>query len=345
MRSGINKAPMKLALSLLALLVSVNAHAISETGYADAFKNQVLPFYQTAKDGTFQGQASASIHYVYFKHPQSRGSVVVANGYTENVEKYAEVAFDLYAQGYSVFMIDHRGQGQSSRLIPDGQVAYIDDFSYLVADLKTLIETVVKPNSDGQALFLLAHSMGGGIGAAYLEAYPQDFAAAVLSAPMLGIRLPNWDKDFAIATLRTLNFLGQGKNIAWGKTKKVPYSGKFDGNELTHSLARYQMAAAATLVIGNNTIQAPANDWVLRALVGSDEALKGSARVKTPVLLFQAGKDTFVTNPEQTQFCSAIEVCQLVPYAQASHEIFMEVDAVRSDAFQRMVNLFNSYTR
>ena len=42
-------------------------------------------------------------------------------------------------------------------------------------------------NSGEQKLFLFAHSMGGAIGADFLEEYPEYFNSAILSAPMFQV--------------------------------------------------------------------------------------------------------------------------------------------------------------
>lgn len=81
------------------------------------------------------------------------------------------------------------------REVEDHTIVHIGLFSRYVKDLHRFVKTVVKPMAKDLPLYLYAHSMGGCIGAFYLEQYPEDFAKAVLNAPMLGVNLggvPSW---------------------------------------------------------------------------------------------------------------------------------------------------------
>ncbi len=66
------------------------------------------------------------------------GTVVLIQGRAEFIEKYAmEVAGELLARGFAVYAVDLRGQGLSSRILPDHDKGHIDDFATYVADLSS----------------------------------------------------------------------------------------------------------------------------------------------------------------------------------------------------------------
>ncbi|HEV8689846.1 MAG TPA: alpha/beta fold hydrolase, partial [Ideonella sp.] len=112
---------------------------------------------------------------------------MISNGRTETYLKYKELAFDLARARYSVYIHDHRGQGMSPRLFTDADAhdkGHVERFDDYVEDLHAFVGQVVRPEQPGR-LFLLAHSMGGGIAARYLQKYPDTFTAAALSSPML----------------------------------------------------------------------------------------------------------------------------------------------------------------
>ena len=98
--------------------------------------------------------------------------------------QYQELAWDLWRQGYSLYLIDHRGQGMSDRMLADKEKGYVDQFDDYVADLKQFHDEVIAQDKPAK-LFLLAHSMGGPsrLGLGYLERWPNDIQAAVLSSP------------------------------------------------------------------------------------------------------------------------------------------------------------------
>lgn len=123
------------------------------------------------------------------------GALVIAPGRGEASIDYFETAMDFIDLGYSpVYVVDHRGQGFSPRLIPStpeapmnhhkGHVgAYID----YVTDMKTFVEDVesdLKSNfgRTDEPMFYTSNSMGGAIGVGYFQMMGQNnpFKAASL---------------------------------------------------------------------------------------------------------------------------------------------------------------------
>ena len=59
--------------------------------------------------------ADISIAYKHFKAKEGLASVVVLPGRTESIEKYMELVWDWRELPFDIFLMDHRGQGRSSR--------------------------------------------------------------------------------------------------------------------------------------------------------------------------------------------------------------------------------------
>ena len=74
-----------------------------------------------------------------------RGVCVLLNGQTEFIEKYFEVIDELCARGYAVATMDWRGQGGSTRPLPDPLKGHVGDYSEHDADLAALMEQLVTP--------------------------------------------------------------------------------------------------------------------------------------------------------------------------------------------------------
>ncbi len=68
-----------------------------------------------------------------------KGTVCLFGGRGDMIEKYFEVIAELRARGFAVAMIDWRGQGGSSRLLPDPRKGYVRNFSDYQLDLEAFM--------------------------------------------------------------------------------------------------------------------------------------------------------------------------------------------------------------
>ncbi len=106
--------------------------------------------------------------------------VLLVHGYGEHISRYEHVAAALVANGAAVYGVDHIGHGRS-----EGERVLIEDFEQVVSDVHVLDETARREHP-GLPVALIGHSMGGLIGARYLQRYGDSLATAVLSGPVIG---------------------------------------------------------------------------------------------------------------------------------------------------------------
>jgi lysophospholipase len=324
-------------MTLAAFTPTSQSFAISEIDYAQVYQSQVLPFYyEQGRFGTIFGKRGVALSYAAFQNPIGIGSVVIAPGYNESHRKYAETAYDLFQKGFSVYILDHRGQGASARGLKDKHKGYVDRFSFFVLDLKTFVNEVVPAN---KPRFLLAHSMGGAIGALYLERYPDDFHAAVLSSPMLEINLgrPEW---LAAVELTALAVVGKKNEYVPGTGYYDPSKLAFENNTVTHSRARFAnntqiLVEHPELFLAGQTVH-----WLLEGLGASFIARNNGDLVKTPTLVFQAGDDKIVNPGGQNTFCASVRQCRVLRFGGSNHEILHEGDVLRSVAMEKISTFF-----
>jgi lysophospholipase len=92
--------------------------------------------------------------------PQAKGVLIISPGQTESSLKYAEVLYDLKDLGYSIYIIDHRGQGLSDRTLPGTTLSHVNRFKDYVDDFTTFVKDVVHPENYRHSV-IIAHSMGG----------------------------------------------------------------------------------------------------------------------------------------------------------------------------------------
>jgi alpha-beta hydrolase superfamily lysophospholipase len=107
--------------------------------------------------------------------------VVLAHGYGEHIGRYEHVAAALVERGAVVYGPDHLGHGESS-----GERVLIEDFDHVVDDLHAVVE-LAREQHPGLPVVLVAHSMGGLIGARYAQLHGDGLAGLVLSAPSIGL--------------------------------------------------------------------------------------------------------------------------------------------------------------
>ncbi|MGL5360263.1 MAG: alpha/beta fold hydrolase [Shewanella sp.] len=292
-------------------------------------------FWRTVVQGRLTAADGISLAYMVAHHPKARASIVLSSGRVESYLKYQELAFDLHQQGYSVFAIDHRGQGLSDRMTANPHQGYVRRFGDYVDDFALFIEQVVLTQAQGR-LYLLGHSMGGAIGTLYLQQFPGVFRAAAFSAPMYGIKLP-MPKGFIRWLANKLDRSRHGAaNYVLGGQDYCAVS--FKDNELTHSETRYQAYRALYAEQPVLQLGSPTNHWLIEALDAADACVLATSEIDTPILILQAGDDGIVDNAAQWRAMSSR--CQIRVIEGASHELFIEKDAYREQALNFALDWF-----
>ena len=141
------------------------------------------------KDGYFSSFDGTKIHYYYAVPESPKAVIVMFHGFCEFFGKYHEMAWYFYQKGYGFFFPEMRGHGLSGGKLPEKDLVHVRNYRQYVADMKIFFESIVKIKAAPNIPKLLfAHSMGGAIGALYLEKYPDDFKGAILSSPMLRLK-------------------------------------------------------------------------------------------------------------------------------------------------------------
>lgn len=260
------------------------------------------------------------------------------SGRSEFIEKYFEVISELQTRGFSVAMMDWRGQGLSERLLPVHEKGHITDFGAYRADLCSFTEDYAVKKFPGPYL-LMTHSMGG-VPALQLLADGYDrFNAAVLCAPMTQL--------FSSAVKR-----GIVKGIAelacrlGGARRSIPgvkeHSIDFDGNVLTSDKIRHNRFRELQAVAPNAIIREPTYGW-MKAAVDAMEDLHKPGRfeaLKTPVRIISAEDDQLVDSDDHATIAEQSRLIDRVVIDGALHEILMEQDTFRVaywDAFDAFV--------
>ena len=280
-----------------------------------------------------------------FEAIPSRGVCVLLGGQTEFVEKYAEAIGELCARGFTVATFDWRGQGGSERLLADPLKAHIRDFAQYDDDLTSFLEQVVAPLSPKP--LALAHSMGGQILLRTLHDRPGAFAAAIFSAPMLGISTRGRPALLVRLVAALQNLAGRSDAFAWGMAERDPLFATFDTQLCTSDRARFARTQEFLKANPSLRLAGPTWGWLEAAYRSMARVMApGFAEaIQTPVLIVGAGRDRIVRTEATRDFARRLPHGTYLELADAEHEILMEADPIRArfwQAFDGFVDLSNS---
>ena len=278
---------------------------------------------------------------------KERANVLVATGRSEFIEKYFEIVTELQARGFGVTVMDWRGQGLSSRLLPITEKGHINTFDTFVADLRMIADQVSHTDFSSPRL-LLTHSMGGlpalqllaKGGSAGPDAGYDGFVGAVLSAPMTRL--------FSSASKRKIvRLLSRGAVRAGFARQSLlgvkEYSLEFKGNILTTDKNRHARFRALQAAAPNATISSPTYGWLKAATDAIDEIHDPAymANLKTPVLIVSAEHDTMIDSTDHEGLAQNNETISCLTLKNALHEILMESDPFREQFWHAFDNFVN----
>lgn len=316
---------------------------ISEKNFKEEMKTKVEPYLDSLrKSGYLVGSNDLKFYYETFIQENSKASIVISHGFGEFIERYHELIYYFLRENYSVFIMEHRGHGRSSRLGSDKSQVNVEKFDYYVDDFNKFVEQIVNPSEKGKKLLLFAHSMGGGIGTSYLEKYPTRFNAAILSAPMFEINTGKYPKIVADIVSRLMKIINTGDAYLPGQ-KVYNGSYKFPGRATTCK-ARYdhsynKMIQDEIFQSGGSSV-----NWYIESSKATKNIIKekNASKVEIPVMLLQPEEDTYVMLEAQNKFAKYAKNCEFVRIKGSRHESFNEKDEIAFPVFEKILDFYNS---
>ncbi|MBO7923249.1 lysophospholipase [Alteromonas sp. KS69] len=315
----------------------------SEQDLASTFATEINPFWQTSVTlGEFVGKDNIDVHYAWCIPETPKSTVVISSGRIESYLKYKELIFDLYQNGFAVFILDHRGQGLSGRMTHDPQHGYVADFADYVDDLITFVNDIVKPRQQGE-LQLLCHSMGGAIGALTLLRDPSLFDKAVLASPMFGIKpaLPNWLANSLIKVGLSINKMKKRESgYFFGQTPYIAFP--YALNKLTHSKNRYSLFRQLYDEERQIQLGGVTTEWLRAAQAAMNTIELNAAAITTRSLILSADGDSIIENKRQRRVAAKFPNAQVEIIPVAYHEVLTESDDIRDAALSTVFDFLSA---
>jgi lysophospholipase len=302
--------------------------------FTEEEKGEILAYYDAVSESrVFEAHDGTKIHYSQIIHPENKKLLVILPGRTEPSAKYAEMAYDLRDEGYDIFIVDHRGQGYSDRMLENRKIGHVENFLDYVVDLEEASRLIVRVKKYERKM-MLAHSMGTIVGLLHAERNPMFWDGLILGSPMLEIKTRTFPQWFVENLFSILKGVGKGDEfIPMGNPDQEE---NFETNTVTHCPDRYRMARYIEEREPKLHVSEPSSNWVLEGFKASQMALERRHVLKMPILMFQAGLDDYVHEDAQNEFCSTLKNCKKVYFKDAYHEIFQEKDSIRNKAIKEI---------
>ncbi|MGX9418622.1 alpha/beta fold hydrolase [Vibrio sp. RC27] len=316
-----------------------------ETGYEQAMSSSISDFWQQRESGYHSSFDGSLLHWCKFSAAHHTKAIFIVNGRIETVFKYQELFYDLFQLGYDIYSYDHRGQGLSKYPHIEDSIGHVEQFQDYVSDLESMVEFFELDHYEKK--FLLAHSMGGAITLRYLQQTPQPvFSACVAVAPMVGLPVPWYMRPFAIQYTR---WLSQKSSVPTFAPGYGPYETKpFLNNPLSQSKQRYKWFRQLYKQFPELQVGGPSITWVWQSLVTVKQLLNDAKKLKTPLLILQAGNDQIVENQAQVKLMDKVQTvnqdAHLMAIKGANHELLFEKDEYRNRCLKELTRFIERYT-
>lgn len=261
------------------------------------------------------------------------GAVLFAGGRGDFIEKYLELFADLHARGWSVRAFDWRGQGGSGRLSADPLCGHAADFAPWVEDVAAIARDWQR-DTPGPHI-VIGHSMGGHLMLRALAERRITPDAAVLVAPMLGLRSAPFGAKLAARVAAFMAKIGRPERMAWKANERPSVPGASRRALLTHDPDRYADELWWRREKPEIALGPPSWAWVAAAY-RSTLALESPGRLEAiavPVLLVGTEADRLVDPAAIRRAAARLPHAELHMFGRESaHEILREADPVRNRA-------------
>ncbi len=266
-----------------------------------------------------------------WRSPEPRGALLFVGGRGDAFEKYLETLAHWQTRGWSITSLDWRGQGGSGRSLAGSDIGHVESFDHYLGDLAAFWGEWA-----GQATgptVAIGHSMGGHLVLRAAVEARIDPAAAVLVAPMLGLRTPLGPR-WGGALARWIGGRGDPARAAWRGNER-PGSLTSRQRLLTHDQSRYDDERWWRDRVPELRLGPPSWTWLVEAFA-STAALATDPRLATfdlPVLMLVADADRLVDPRAATRIAARLPGAELHRFGpEAAHELLREVDPVRTHA-------------
>jgi len=284
------------------------------------------------------------LRVAFWNLSSSKGTIFLQSGRTEFIEKYYEVISEFIDRGYAVAMMDWRGQGLSSRVSKNIRIGHIDNFKTFDDDFIKIVEECFKTRCPSPFIGF-GHSMGGCLLASYFISEKNVLEKCILCAPMVSVRAN-------ASSRRIVKLLGLLDNIGYGSfpmQKPSWYSEDgwieepFEDNALTTDRERFERSFKFLKKCPELGVKGITVGWLKHALKRTNQfkKIQWNIAIKRPLLLLDATEDKLVNSHLNKELLGQSDLVE-IKSLKSQHEIMMETDEIRDEAWKSIDNFLNS---
>lgn len=311
-----------------------------EEGFENLMLTEVEPHLETlCERGSFDSVDGTKIAYRKYVNPNAKANIMIVHGFSEPSEKYNEMIYVYYENGYSVFISDLRGHGDSGRSVSDPALVDVKSFNRYVEDIKTFYDLTIKDSKLPNYLF--GQSMGGAISILYTEKHPKDFAKAVYASPM--IRMKTGKFPFALVRIvsRLEKIIGNGYKYAAGQHPFNPTSHLERSS--CKSPERYEYIMNKRRAEVKNQTWGGSYNWVVAATRCSAYIIreKNIRKINIPTLFMRAGQDHMVESEYIKLFADKVKGSSYSFFEESRHEIYHGFEDERIRFYKEVLDFYN----
>lgn len=268
------------------------------------------------------------------------GTIMVFPGRTEYIEKYGRMITFLDGLGFSVFVVDWRGQGLSARTTEDPRTGHVQRFSDYQNDVAAMVAAAEELELP-KPWNLIGHSMGACIG---LRALTEGLAvdSSAFTGPMWNINLPALRRAAAWPASWAAQALGKGHVYAPGTDgQSYVLSTDFSDNRLTHDIEMYRYFVKQASNLTDCQIGGPSMGWLFQTLKET-RSLTQVRSPDVPCIAFCGEQDLVVDPAAVRRRMAKWPDGKLEIVEGAKHDIFSEVPHIRERVLHEICEFFSN---
>lgn len=259
------------------------------------------------QEGHFPNTRGQSLYYQYWEpEGKVKACIFIIHGLHEYSGRYSHLASFLTKEGYAVYGLDFPGHGKS-----DGLRSFVESYRDFIEPMETYLQRIQSWQPD-LPVFLLGHSMGGVLAAAFLTDHPNQVAGAVLSGSL--VKVPDYVSDFTLQ-------IGKILSAVLPKVRLV----EIEKEAISRDPAVVKAYLEDPLVFTGKTTARISNE--INHAINLLE--RNGSKITEPILLLHGSEDR-LCDPSWSQYLHDLVSSpdkQLIIYDGLYHEVYNEPEA------------------